>query len=452
MSDQKPTKNPFDNLDRHYAEQEMENEGLPPYSPGDIGAHSASRTPETRDLSNSQSEKNGASGDVKHSPVDYSTLPEVVPTEQESLPEVVTGANASYYNESFFNQTAAGHPPVGSPPMEGQRPIGGPGQGPMGPGMMGPGMMGPGPMGPGAMGSGPMGPGQMGTGPMGPGQMSPGLMGPGQMGPGAMGGPPPMPLPLPQDRTMAIPAVDATPGSPLIRAYPPILANYNLPKDSFLTFLDTLNDGIATNPPMQVLDVTGGILKSVPILFPLHWIGSAFTGLASMSEQGKSKGRSDTILKQANKDIFGPRGLKAELANMDALAYIARIPILDSQGKVNKKSAIARQLKDLALESEQHGHSKEEEVSHEMDVQQQRLRVLQPWLADLQLDVKPWTSKSKLTRFNSALKKYNEPRRRESRLRSGSDVVDEKDKYRKSIWLVIRELNGNGESLAGPSH
>lgn len=233
-----------------------------------------------------------------------------------------------------------------------------------------------------------------------------------------------------------------------------MLTKYNLPQDSFFRFLDSLNEVITTNPPMQVLDVTGGILKSVPILFPLHWIGSAFSGLANISEQSKSKSRSDTALKQANKEIFGPRGLKAELANLDALAYIAKIPILDSQGKINKNATLVRQLGDMSRayrERRKGSDSKEPEQkqAHELELQQQRIHLLHPWIQDLQLDVKP-TAKSRLTRFNSALKKYNERERQDSNSRSENG--DEQDRFRKCLWLVIRELDGNGGySPAGPS-
>lgn len=239
---------------------------------------------------------------------------------------------------------------------------------------------------------------------------------------------------LNQKRPIAIPAIDSANASPFLRAYAPILETCNLPKESFYTFLDQLNDVVTTSPPMQVLDATGGILKSVPILFPLHWIGSAVSGLANLGGHGISKSRSDSALKQANKEIFGPRGLKAEIAKLDAVAHIANIPILDSQGKVNRQAPLIRQLNDLSYPAP--------DESHELDLQQKRLRVLQPWIADLSVDTLPWTSKSKLHRFNAALKKRNNPEGGESSRRrdqkSGEQEEDDSG-FRKLLWLVIRE-------------
>jgi len=178
-----------------------------------------------------------------------------------------------------------------------------------------------------------------------------------------------------KDGPVAIPAVDSAHESSFLRAYAPLLNEHKIPKDKFLSFLDGLNDVMTTSPPMQVLDATGGILKSVPILFPLHWIGSAVSGLANLGGQGISKSRSDSAIRQANKDLFGPQGLKAEIAKLDALAHIAKIPILDSQGKVNKQAPVLQQLAKLA--------SIPVDESQELDLQQRRIRVLQPWIAEL---------------------------------------------------------------------
>lgn len=233
-------------------------------------------------------------------------------------------------------------------------------------------------------------------------------------------------------KTIAIPAIACVNESPFLRAYAPVLHDYKLPRESFLAFLDQLNDVMTTSPPMQVLDAAGGILKSVPILFPIHWIGSAVSGLANLGGHGISKSRSDSAVRQANKDIFGPRGLRVEIAKLDALAHIGKIPILDSQGKVNKQAPLLQELNKLS--------NLDADEAQELDLQQKRLRVLQPWIAQLEMEVLPWTSKSKLTRFNAALKRRNNPDTRESQGgKEKSDAVEDTG-FRKCLWLVIREL------------
>lgn len=243
-------------------------------------------------------------------------------------------------------------------------------------------------------------------------------------------------------KPIAIPAITASSDSPFIRAYPPVLKNHQLPKESFLGFLDQLNKDIAASPPLQVLDATGGILKSVPILFPLHWIGNVVSGLANLGSQGMSKSRTDSSIKQANKDIFGPRGLKVEIAKLDALAHVAKLPILDSQGKINRQAPLFLQLQ---YEASMANTEIDERQQQELDLQR-RIGTLQPWIAELEFEILPWSSKSRLTRFNASLKKYNEPMDQERRGvgRRGDvyikETKQEEDPFRKALWLVIREV------------
>lgn len=230
-----------------------------------------------------------------------------------------------------------------------------------------------------------------------------------------------------QRNTIAIPAIEPSSDSPFLRAYPPVLREYNLPHESFLSFLDQLNDGISTSPPLQVLDATGGVLSSVPLLFPLRWIGSTISGLANLGSRGVSKSRTDSALLRANKDIFGPRGLKVEIARLDALAHIAKIPILDSQGKINRQAPL---FQENLIHDE----------SHNLDRQQQLIQNLQPWIAPLDLHILPWTAKSRLTRFNATLKKRNSPDYQNSESPRQGEAKEDDPAARKGLWLVIRDL------------
>lgn len=243
------------------------------------------------------------------------------------------------------------------------------------------------------------------------------------------------------NKPIAIPSIEPSFDSPFLRAYAPVLTTYNLPRESFFTFLDHLNKLIASNPPLQILDATGGILQSVPILFPLRWIGSAVSGLANLGSHGVSKSRTDSYIQQVNREIFGPRGLKAEIVKYDALAYIANIPILDSKGKISRQMSVSQRLLNeagtgtataTAAAADGQGHEQ-----GGLDMQQQRIKTLQPWIAELELDILPWTSKSKLTRFNAALKKRNDPGQVESMSGQRSESNYEETKFRKCLWLLI---------------
>ncbi|KAJ6184373.1 hypothetical protein N7519_005674 [Penicillium mononematosum] len=215
-------------------------------------------------------------------------------------------------------------------------------------------------------------------------------------------------------KPIAIPAITSSSDSPFIRAYPPVLRNHQLPKESFLTFLDQLNKDIV----------------------------ATVSGLASLGSQGMSKSRTDSSVKQANKDIFGPRGLRVEIGKLDALAHVAKLPILDSQGKINRQAPLFLQLQN---EASMANAEIDERQQQELNLQR-RIATLQPWIAELEFEILPWSSKSKLTRFNASLKKYNEPRDQETRNRGRPSVVynqeikQEEDPFRKALWLVIREV------------
>ncbi|CRG82828.1 hypothetical protein PISL3812_00174 [Talaromyces islandicus] len=251
-------------------------------------------------------------------------------------------------------------------------------------------------------------------------------------------------------KPIAIPAINPySSHSPFVRAFPPILRqSHNLPRESFLPFLDNLNKLIAESPPLEVLDVTGGILRSVPILFPLHWIGATISGLAQKGSSGVAKSRTDSLIKQANKDIFGPRGLRIEIARLDALAHIARVPILnfESGGRIDNWAPVMRQLVavDPVVNNTSYQAASEGKIPEEvlLDSVQQQVGVLQPWIAELEFDQLPRTAQSKLTRFNAALKRYNNDPRGEGRERDVRGKAPEapEDGVRKGLWLVIREL------------
>ncbi|RDW66545.1 hypothetical protein BP6252_10180 [Coleophoma cylindrospora] len=236
-------------------------------------------------------------------------------------------------------------------------------------------------------------------------------------------------------KPIAIPAIGASFDAPFIRAYPPMLVDYKLPKEVFFSFLDNLNEVVVSSPPLQVLDAAGGILRSVPILFPLRILGAAVSGLANLGNLGVSKGRTERAIRQANKEIFGPRGLKVEIAKLDALAFVAGIPILDSKGQVSRQSSL---LQPIGTESSDEKSS--------LDTIQRQLKLLEPWVAEVEIEPLPWTSKSKLTRFNEALKKRDGHGRPDEHQRRLAKVSA--DYHRQLVELDREEQNAKSRNAS----
>jgi hypothetical protein len=165
------------------------------------------------------------------------------------------------------------------------------------------------------------------------------------------------PLKLP----IVIPQTSPGAGNPFALAYSPSLsANISLP--TFLTFLDTLNVCFAQAPPLQILDLAGGVVGMVPHHIPAL-IGGSLQATAKIANAVTSKTRVAGLLKTANEDIFAPRGLRVEILDTEKLKQRLGIdgskPLLD----------------DL------------EEKDMEVSVRDRRLQALEPHIAPLVFDV-----------------------------------------------------------------
>ncbi|KAJ9139458.1 hypothetical protein NKR23_g7864 [Pleurostoma richardsiae] len=179
----------------------------------------------------------------------------------------------------------------------------------------------------------------------------------------------------PQAEPIAIPTTKAKLGSPFLRAYPTVLAQYGLPRESFLTFLDDLNRVAVVNPPVQILGLTGQVLSFVP-LQTAQIAGSAVKTAADLATYGISKGLTELCLREANREIFEPRGLKVGITKLDALAKIAGMPVLNARGQLDKTAQLLAPLEDLS------------EVES-LSAQERRLRALEAWIEPLDLALLP---------------------------------------------------------------
>lgn len=192
--------------------------------------------------------------------------------------------------------------------------------------------------------------------------------------------PPPLPPRPPTPgrglaKPIAIPATSHSLGSPFLRAYPPGLGTYGISRATFLNFLDDLNRVAVVSPPLIMLSVACNAAGLVPE--PTVQIVAFSTDLVNNAAMyAVSKGRMEMVLRKANKEIFRPHGLRAQVAKLEAVAYLAGMPILDSEKKVIKGSTI------LAPHGDIH------EI-HTLSGQQRRLKALEPWISPLDVQELP---------------------------------------------------------------
>ncbi|KAL3419044.1 hypothetical protein PVAG01_09265 [Phlyctema vagabunda] len=136
---------------------------------------------------------------------------------------------------------------------------------------------------------------------------------------------PPAYTPLPLSQPVVIPQTVAGTGQAFARCWAPALAPYNIPASDFVEFIDNLNVVATANPPLQVLDLIGGVLGMVPHhIFQLA--GGGVQALAKLGTVAVSKSRTDLYMQKVNKEFFVPRGLRATITSRDAMAMSLRLP------------------------------------------------------------------------------------------------------------------------------
>ncbi|KAI1290579.1 hypothetical protein F5Y03DRAFT_56220 [Xylaria venustula] len=185
-------------------------------------------------------------------------------------------------------------------------------------------------------------------------------------------------LPIPWQRLrkpIAIPATAASLGSPFLRAYPSSLQNFQISRNEFLDILDGLNRVAVQSPPLRALGLVGEVLEIVP-LSTAQVVGLVVNSAAKIGKYALSKGATEAYLKRVNEETFVPRGLKLEIAKLEAMARVNRIPILDTTGKLRSDMQLLQPLLDP------------QEIQT-IGATQRWLRALEPWVEPLDMENLP---------------------------------------------------------------
>ncbi|KAK1243171.1 hypothetical protein MKX07_003799 [Trichoderma sp. CBMAI-0711] len=180
------------------------------------------------------------------------------------------------------------------------------------------------------------------------------------------------------NKIIAIPATNASLGSAFLRAYPPALERFNISKPVFLEFLDHLNRAIVASPGLRVLGAASDIAGIVPEPTTQVIFGVAGLG-AKVGTYAMSKVRSEGVIRQANNELFFPRGLEVQIVKLKTVAMLANMPILNHKGEIDKKSPILESLQSLV----------EADELKTIGAQQRRLRALEAWISPLEIDELP---------------------------------------------------------------
>ncbi|KAJ2990780.1 hypothetical protein NUW58_g2783 [Xylaria curta] len=247
-------------------------------------------------------------------------------------------------------------------------------------------------------------------------------------------------------KPIAVPAIAASLGSPFLRAYPPSLEALRIPRGEFLDILDGLNRVAVQSPPLRVLGLVGEALELVP-LATAQVVGLAVNAAAQVGTFALSKGATEVYLRKVNKEVFAPRGLKMEIAKLEAMARVNKIPILDAAGKIRGDAQLLRPLLD-------------EQETQTMDPAQRWLQALELWIEPLDLETLPpintntnlWgklhTMASEHERKNSQKKMLKDRSKAIDKHQKGVDEAEEK-RAKELARLEKKEQKARDDSSSG---
>ncbi|KAH7408148.1 hypothetical protein DE146DRAFT_645386 [Phaeosphaeria sp. MPI-PUGE-AT-0046c] len=243
---------------------------------------------------------------------------------------------------------------------------------------------------------------------------------------------------------VAIPATAPALGSPFLRAYPVELESYGIDAPAFLAFIDELNRLMVASPPIQVLGLAGDIVGLVP-LATAQIVGGVISAAATATTYGMSKGLSEKFIRDSNKSIFAPHGLKANIVTLEVVAKTADIPILNEEGKIVKEAKILVPL---------------EELDADLSGQQRRLLALAPWTSPLQIlpeehQAAPDTMFLKVHDFASKRQRTSEEKKilkRREKAHANAPKREEKlqkeiDKIRKDYEKEMKKLEDEEDKI-----
>ncbi|KAF3034331.1 Serine/arginine repetitive matrix protein 2 [Didymella heteroderae] len=220
-----------------------------------------------------------------------------------------------------------------------------------------------------------------------------------------------------------------------MRAYSPELKEHNISEEEFIAFIDNLAIAQAPPAPFQILDVAGHAVGFVPH----HWAMFAGAGMnfaAGVGTAAVSYGRTRYFLEKVNREYFTPRGLQVSICKYQQLI---------------EKLAVCPDFPVLVDKDPQAGI---------VSVRDRCMSALQPYLANLSLDVPPPKGESSVLEKIAAKGIERRRRKQDKKYRkksgdsghssdssssssrsSSSDSSSEEDKAQRKVARRLRKTN-----------
>lgn len=173
--------------------------------------------------------------------------------------------------------------------------------------------------------------------------------------------------------------------SPFIRAYVAELNNHGIDQDTFVGFIDGLNEAFVAHPIFEAINIASTV---VSIAAPLPDVHFAFGGLAVgavVAGRATSYARTKAYLKAINTNLFNPAGLKVSLMTTEKMMEeigcgenTLNLPPLNTFADFDEE-AVAEPLNENQSTS----------MTHPDDPRVRRIRALSGYVMPLNFDVPP---------------------------------------------------------------
>lgn len=122
-----------------------------------------------------------------------------------------------------------------------------------------------------------------------------------------------------------------------MRAYSPVLSQYQVTQTEFLNFLDGLNEVFIANPVLQTTSIAGSVMG---MIHPVEVVGMAVEAASEIGSETTSYFRTRAYLKRANAELFGPEGIKANIMEFEKMARAVGVNPDELKERMEKESAV----------------------------------------------------------------------------------------------------------------
>lgn len=216
-------------------------------------------------------------------------------------------------------------------------------------------------------------------------------------------------------RPVAIPQVLSGIGQPFARGYSQDLHEPGITMQDFVEFIDNFNVVSAGSPPLQIIDMAGGVVGLIPI-HHAQIISGAIQAVGKIGKAAVSKTRGTLFIQKANKDFFNPRGLKVELVTSEALK---------ARSGMDPDMQLAAPF----------------EHSADLSVHQRRMAALDGYTAPVTFDVPPPNEET------NVLNKMCAAQQKRTIAKQEKKVLEDRDKYAEKRDEFERKDDKNDDKL-----